>query len=326
MKIIMAIFVIAIHTHPLETIQGTLYYKIYTILVGIAVPFFFISSGYLVFKKMKGKYDDKDNIDILKKYIVKTIKLYIMWNIIYLPLAIYGYIKNGNSILESVLLYLRGLFVIGEHYYSWMLWYLLATIYGNIVILILLKHKCKEWQILVCSLIVFIISNIITHIVKETDNVNALFNMLKNLIKYTIVNGRIFQGFTYISIGMYLSKKQINIDRKKLIKLVVVSFVLEVFFNNAIFNLLLYIFIFYAVISINLEDRKIYYYFRKMSTILYFIHMWIFFIYSIVVGMENCYGANAFFVTIVVSLFFSIIIMGIQERRKSKLIKLLFNY
>lgn len=64
-KFIMAIAVIAIHTNPLINYNNIGINYIYNNLVSMAVPFFFISSGYLLSKKLNFPYLEKD-ISILK--------------------------------------------------------------------------------------------------------------------------------------------------------------------------------------------------------------------------------------------------------------------
>ena len=53
-KLIMAVCVIAIHTNPLYECNSKAVISIYNTLVGVANPFFFLSSGYLIGKKYFG--------------------------------------------------------------------------------------------------------------------------------------------------------------------------------------------------------------------------------------------------------------------------------
>lgn len=82
--------------------------------------------AFLLFKKY---YENNENGEIIKKYLKRMIKLYCVWNIIYLPLAIYGYCINKTSLIKAFILYIKDLFFKGEHYFSWSLCFLLATIY-----------------------------------------------------------------------------------------------------------------------------------------------------------------------------------------------------
>ena len=87
----MSIAVIAIHTEPLVGCENTAILSVYKVVTDLAVPFFFLSSGYLVFEKILDlpKEIQKHRI---KVYIKKILQLYITWNILYLPITMYDYI------------------------------------------------------------------------------------------------------------------------------------------------------------------------------------------------------------------------------------------
>ena len=53
-KLIMAICVVAIHTTPLYSCDNKTAVSIYNTVVGVATPFFFLSSGFLIGKKYFG--------------------------------------------------------------------------------------------------------------------------------------------------------------------------------------------------------------------------------------------------------------------------------
>ena len=72
-KFIFAFFVVAIHTE----IFGAYIY----LLVRIAVPLYFVISAYMLFKGMSGK-DKKEQLNILKKYVIRNLLLYLFWFIV----------------------------------------------------------------------------------------------------------------------------------------------------------------------------------------------------------------------------------------------------
>lgn len=53
----MAFCVIAIHTDPLVSCNNTVVLAIYDAVVRMAVPFFFVASGFLLGKKCDGQND-----------------------------------------------------------------------------------------------------------------------------------------------------------------------------------------------------------------------------------------------------------------------------
>ena len=52
MKLIMALVVFAIHTEPLLRCENIVVLNLYKAISDVAVPFFFIASGFLVFDKV----------------------------------------------------------------------------------------------------------------------------------------------------------------------------------------------------------------------------------------------------------------------------------
>ena len=122
MKYIMAFCVIAIHTTPLKDIDNDTISRMYEAAVSIAVPFFFLSSGYLIGRKIQ---NTKEFDDILvERQQRKIIKYYVIWTIVYLPLMILGFCKAGDGFVKSLVQFIRNVFFQGENYYSWPLWYL----------------------------------------------------------------------------------------------------------------------------------------------------------------------------------------------------------
>ena len=71
----MAFVVVAAHTHPLEYCTVATIKLVYNNFVALAVPFFFLSSGYLLSLKMKYPFVDTD-IYKIKKQLVKIVKMY----------------------------------------------------------------------------------------------------------------------------------------------------------------------------------------------------------------------------------------------------------
>ncbi|WP_376777497.1 acyltransferase family protein [Flavobacterium covae] len=114
LKIIMAFLVIALHIFPVskETgIEGLISYEIASGITRIAVPTFFLISGYF----LRNKLNDKP---YLWKYTKRILLLYVVWQFIYLPDLIrfynLGWFSKSDMILKLI-------------YGYWHLWYLLAT-------------------------------------------------------------------------------------------------------------------------------------------------------------------------------------------------------
>lgn len=303
-KLIMAIFVIAIHTMPLYNINNE-YIKIITeSIFRIAVPFFFITSGYLIGNRLKSK-NKKEKLEYIKNSISKNIKLYLLWSIIYLPINLIEYFTNNESIVFNILHYIRGLFFIGEHYNSWMLWFLLSIIYTLILFYIIIKLDLSKNSICFLYIIAFFLHFILDYISINGSDIG----ILDKIIKFTINGGRLFQGFYMFISGIFISKNYNKlVNRKGLVLRFVTFFVLFAYVNVKnieILKYLLYIILAIYLLLISLtwnfgnEHNKLRY--RKLSTGLYFSHLFVWTVYYAIVYGRKTYGFDSFVCTLIVS-------------------------
>lgn len=98
-----------------ETLQ-LLNYGIQQWLARIAVPFFFISSGFLLYRKSSL---NNFSLDRTKLYVVKLIKLYVIWTIIYFPFRIKSILKDERGIIYGVFTYYRDIIFAGSYVQLW---------------------------------------------------------------------------------------------------------------------------------------------------------------------------------------------------------------
>ena len=102
-KFIMAIFVVAIHTHPFKGIDSNLFVNIWNVIITFAVPYFFIASGFFLFLKVNKETDKSLQLVKIKTYGKRIIKLYIYWNILYLPITIWNIANNDLVFYKDIL-------------------------------------------------------------------------------------------------------------------------------------------------------------------------------------------------------------------------------
>jgi hypothetical protein len=317
----MAIFVVAIHTHPFENYKLGFFERIYSMIVSSAVPFFFISSGFLVFEKI----NDFSNLERIWKYSIKIIKLYCIWTLIYMPLTIYDYVVNDHAIVMDVFLFIRGFFFIGEHYNSWILWYLLSLIYSIILIGILLKFNVPTIKIYAISILLFVFGNVMSFLV---NNINDLYGILKTLVKlysYAFGSGRLFTGMFYISAGIFIVKNKIKINLVICICTMFFGILCNLFAPSLLSSLSIAIYsiiLFLLVLKIQLKNNIIYERFREASTIFYFLHMICWSVYTIVfLNKPNHYGMDSFVIVFIGCFILSIFIIFLKKYKKFSWIK-----
>lgn len=278
-KLLMSFCVVAIHTNPLENCTITVVNDIYNSFVEMAVPFFFLSSGFLLAQKFEFPYNSQKNIAAVKKYLLKIIKMYLVWTAIYLPMAIYHLGTSGLSVLKSVLLYIRGFVLVGQQYNSWHLWYLLSTVYALVLILIFLHLELSPKKTIILSSIIFLISIGFDYLSAYTGSTSTFMELFIRMIKVSIENGRILRGLFYIPLGIVLARKQPNLTVSW--SMFVGGYLLTIFADNnnscwsSAFVAISAIGFFCIINSIALPNSRVYPFVRKMSTVIYFVHMYI---------------------------------------------------
>lgn len=120
-RLLAAFLVIAIHTSPLSSYSELGDFILTRILARVAVPFFFMVSGFFLITRYQ--YND----DKLKGFLKKTAGIYIISIAIYIPLNIYNGYFTMNHLLPNII---KDIIFDGTIYH---LWYLPASMLGAAV-------------------------------------------------------------------------------------------------------------------------------------------------------------------------------------------------
>lgn len=140
-RVIAAVLVVAIHTSPLGDLSGTADFILTRIIARVAVPFFFMATGFFLFPKAEeGKPDSRKLISFLKK----TALLYLAATLLYLPVNLYA--KGAGEWRD--LPHLLGDVVFNGTFYH--LWYLPAAMLGSGIAWLLLRGRKPAWALLFC--------------------------------------------------------------------------------------------------------------------------------------------------------------------------------
>lgn len=132
-KLICAVLIVFIHIPPFESVSHTLNALTVNYICRIGVPFFFITSGFLLFKKSDGKLPPRSAV---VKYIKRILKLYIIWSAIYFPFTILQMIRSESAVRVFLNWLKNMIFSAGYG----VLWYLPATVAAVMVVCLLLKR------------------------------------------------------------------------------------------------------------------------------------------------------------------------------------------
>lgn len=282
-RIIAAVFVIAIHAKVTECVPY--FVKNFLDLVfSLAVPFFFMTTGYF----MGGGVRQQNNgVSISLK---RTIVLYVIWNLIYLPLSILGEVTYGNSFFKACFKLMRGWFFVGQNYYSWAFWYLLALIVAEAIIMILTKFRATLKIQIFLSSSLFFIGIVLDYLYNYTGIRNVIIDGYYDLFM-TTRNG-LFVGFFYVTIGMVVARIQNRINPKYWCAILLMSLLSGIFYSSdgiletsltAITSISLFGLIIIAEVP-EIENSK---HIRDLATTVYLTHMLFVFIGKEILQINN---------------------------------------
>lgn len=313
MKFIMSLLVIAIHVRPFE---GYHIQILFDKISPIAVPFFFIASGYLLSKNFKSISKEEINFK-LSTYLKKTISLYLIWTVIYLPFTIYGCLKEEYNLKQSILSFVRGFLFIGENYYSWPLWYLLALIISVYIIKLLINFNISINKILLISIFLTLIGLYISNFASHDNLIISLYYKL-----FSSTRNGFFVGLLYVSIGFHIALK--GGFSNKFNKIIILVCSIGIAFNVPFSVYLFSYSLFNIVINSNslIYDIDLNKNLRSLSTTLYLTHMIFYGIIRHSFLYHYMSSAYLFIITTILCISLGCFIISKQD---NKYIKLCFN-
>jgi len=193
-----AFLVITIHTSPLACISEEADFILTGIIARVAVPFFFMTSGFFLFGKRE---DGQQDFYKFTAFIKKITTIYGIATLIYLPLNIYtGRVKEWMCLPD----FLKDVAFDGTFYH---LWYLPAAIIGAGTVYLMLK-KLKTKQAFIICLFLYIIGlfgDSYYGISEKVPFLKAFYNNLFAVFNYTR-NG-IFLAPIFFMMGAIIAKR-----------------------------------------------------------------------------------------------------------------------
>lgn len=282
MKLFSAILVIGSHTGLFSGNPSGFLYTLYSFFLGTAVPFFALTSGYLLACKLNFAADFQEQLALLRHHVVSLIRLYLLWNLIYLPISVYEFFAVEKPMYLHIIRYVINLIFVGEHYLSWQLWYLLASIYGFSIIYLFTKSKQKNWLIGLTATATLLFAN---WMFDYTASPGEGFS-LRLIISEVFMDGRLFTGIAYVLFGFFFANLP-KVPRLPLCAGVLglgflahtVGFTFPCGYSNFLANMAVYSALFFLVVRWNgISLMPLSLKCRRASTVFYFTHMIWFFI------------------------------------------------
>ena len=196
LKFVLSILIVSTHT--------SLFEGYITPLVRLAVPAFFMISGYFFFSKTNSCENMAQKKAYLKKSVMHNLKLYLFWFIVLLPLTLYirGYHTMG---VFGGLLHLVRDFLFGSTFQS--SWYIIALITGFTLVLFL-SEKLSQSALVIIGVILYIpslLSSNYEFILDSCDSLRVIGDSLSTVFLLPCRNFSV--SILYIVIGKYLAEK-----------------------------------------------------------------------------------------------------------------------
>lgn len=288
-KIVCSLLVFSIHVkffgeNPTR-VGNILNFVIQNYLARISVPFFFITTGYFLSRKMPPNCMKLTGI---KRYIMKLLRLYVVWSIIYLPVNIITILQDKEGILHGILTYVMQFVFSGSYSH---LWYLNASIFAVCLLSYLLfKARIKLNRVMQLALIFYIIGlfgqSYYGFIVPLKTMVPGVWHFLKilQMIITTTRNG-LFEGLLFVGIGVCIERGVFTLSRKQswagflisMLLLLLEVFTLEYFHISRMHDMYLFLipsssFLFCAVRGTDVPYFKYAGELWKISTLIFLLH------------------------------------------------------
>jgi len=227
-KFVCAILVIIIHTAPFSSYSSILDFGFRNIITVIAVPFFFLTSGFLAFKKL-------DSLDIEKKktyifqYLKRIVIMYLIWSAVYFVFVVIKWIRKGFSVFD-VLEYIKDFFFEGSYSTIWFL----PALFAATLLVYLLRKKLSYSTIFVIACVVYLFTlggSSYYGLVTKIPAVKAVYDFYYGFFD-SVKNGVCF-GLIFVSMGAMVSEGEEKITKetkplRALIPLIICSLLLAI--------------------------------------------------------------------------------------------------
>lgn len=301
----------------------------------VVVPFFYATSGFLLFRKLSF-YAEKEKNNLILKYLKRVLFLYMAWSIIYVIFVIIGWFQNGLT-FGSFLTYLHECIVYSTYSTIWFL----PSLVVAVIFVFLFSKYLSYMQIFILSLFLYALGSLgysYSFLLKSMPSISDIYASY-NLVFLTTRNG-IFNGSTFVALGAVIasSTKRIDIKFSGFMSLVLLGLMvleavlLKVYFNSkgadtVVFLVPFTYFFLEFLLSLEMKNRKIYKWMRNMS-LLMFLSQRLFLtaipsiIPSVRIFLVSINSFLGLFIILGVTFVFSTITLRLSE--KYKLLKSLF--
>lgn len=239
----------------------------------VTVPFFFVASSFLFFKKLE-RCDD--HTAVYKKYTKRIWRMYLAWSLIYFCFVVANWIIKGTNI-DEVVIYFHHALVFSTYP---TIWFLPALWVGvSLVYLCRYKWNMKECYIFIIAILIYCIGAL-EYSYHSLSPLMGTVNDVYSSVFVTWRNG-LFNAFIYAFIGSQIAIGVIKNIKYNIIATIIFGllFLIEAFTMkrivptadaNYLFMLVPFSYFFFSMVcQIKLPESNIYVPLRKMSMLIF---------------------------------------------------------
>lgn len=268
LKLFFAIEIVAGHAGYI--FKNVIIRQLISYVGGAGLPFFFMTSGYLLGNQIADVDCDK-----LSRSVARTTKnmlrRYFVWSVLGFPWAVYEFVVWKTGILKGILFYLRDAVFRGEHFQGAPTWYILSSIYTLILIYVILekfKNVIYVYIMVPVALVLYYCINYITCAITPGSLLECVINNTLGMFR-----GRIFMGFWTIPLGIMIAQFKSQIKSVYAWGMLPFVSILRLYIVSDVGDLLLIFNLLICVLSINAKGNSLSIGIRRISTMMYFSHM-----------------------------------------------------
>lgn len=316
LKYIMALGVVAIHVAS-GSCTGISFTPVFTWFIRLAVPFFFVTSGFLLARQLHKKSDSNIN-NILRVRCKKILKLFSLWLLIYLPITLICFPYSEKPIYRLFLIIIENILLRGEILYAWPLWFLYSLLLITLGLWLTIKSK-KLRILFICFVAVYYIAAQCQSYFETSE----IPKYLQYFYKFTPVRAISGGGCLLSGILMHRLYKIIayRYNVWLLIAVSLILFILELPFYELFGGAA--IFLFASLLKIN--NPKLSESMRIQSMWIYYMHMYIIFVIVSISKIEDIKLQlyPTYFIVLLSSMLLAYMLSKLQTRPRFKFIAFL---